>query len=293
MADAGYGSLRVNETGSMPALPSAERAGLCVRFSDCHPRSPDRISPRLHNGFDAGPVTTFGANEMVRACFHVAGKQGSIAVVRKWARDAHGLAQRLNGALTSMEEVECKALLEAARRIETAEGYARSIEVIDFAASCMTQVSTRLRGVRRGLEAERIVRTRAASLEPTIDALSLVAVSAGLAPVEFALREIVQLDPASVLYRRELFSEMINTLRLQQADPSLTLRDAAWQVRDRARQHGRDVEHRTVSRTLLIKGLEFDHAVVLDIAGPERQRLTMKELYVALTRGTTSLAVVC
>jgi DNA helicase-2/ATP-dependent DNA helicase PcrA len=243
--------------------------------------------------FEEGPVTRFGLNEMVRACFHVAGKQGSIAVVRKWARDAHGLAMRLNGALTSMEEVECKDLLEAARRIETAEGYTRSIEVIDFAASCMTQVSSRLRGVRRGLEAERIVRPRVADLEPVIGALSLVGVSVGLAPVEAALREIAHLDPASVLYRRELFSEMINALRLKQADPSLSLRDAAWQVRDRARQHGREVEHRTVSRTLLIKGLEFDHAVVLDIVGPARQRLTTKELYVALTRGRSSLAVVC
>jgi DNA helicase-2/ATP-dependent DNA helicase PcrA len=57
-------------------------------------------------------------------------------------------------------------------------------------------------------------------------------------------------------------------------------------VRDRGRQTGRRVEYRTVSRTLLVKGLEFDHAIVLNADAHNRSNL-----YVALTRGSRSLTV--
>ncbi len=42
-----------------------------------------------------------------------------------------------------------------------------------------------------------------------------------------------------------------------------------------------------VSRPPLIKGLEFDHSIVLDA-----DVLNAKELYVAMTRGTKSLTVI-
>jgi hypothetical protein len=49
--------------------------------------------------------------------------------------------------------------------------------------------------------------------------------------------------------------------------------------------HG-DAGHDPVSRTLLVKGLEFDHAVVLNGA-----EYDVRNLYVAMTRGSKSLTV--
>lgn len=42
-----------------------------------------------------------------------------------------------------------------------------------------------------------------------------------------------------------------------------------------------------IGTILLVKGLEFDHAIVL-----EADSLSKKELYVALTRGAKSLTIV-
>ena len=61
---------------------------------------------------------------------------------------------------------------------------------------------------------------------------------------------------------------------------------AALVTRDRTRESGRAVAPRTVSRTMLVKGLEYDHAVVLDAA-----QLDAQELYVAATRGRRTLTV--
>ena len=54
------------------------------------------------------------------------------------------------------------------------------------------------------------------------------------------------------------------------------------------RYRGRPVgRHCLIGTTLLVKGLEFDHAIVLDAAS-----LSRKELYVALTRGSRSLTII-
>ena len=77
---------------------------------------------------------------------------------------------------------------------------------------------------------------------------------------------------------------------IQNHDPAAdkSLREVAWTLRDRARINGRRIgSNRTVATTLLIKGLEFDHALLLDAS----QMGTAEELYVALTRGSTSLTV--
>ena len=71
------------------------------------------------------------------------------------------------------------------------------------------------------------------------------------------------------------------------ADEQLgTLYEAAVEVRDRTRESGRAAQLRTVSRPLLIKGLEYDHAVVLDASSLDAQ-----EFYVAATRGRRSLTI--
>ena len=92
--------------------------------------------------------------------------------------------------------------------------------------------------------------------------------------------------PGSKTYRSELVSEMRKTLRLAASMPDVRWDDVAWEVRDRARRDGRNLEHRVVSRTLLIKGLEFDHAIVLNA-----DELDEKNLYVALTRGSKTLTI--
>jgi len=70
--------------------------------------------------------------------------------------------------------------------------------------------------------------------------------------------------------------------------PELSLADAAEKYHGEFRHKGRPVgRRRLIGTTLLVKGLEFDHAIVLDAAS-----LSKKELYVALTRGARSLTVI-
>ncbi len=90
----------------------------------------------------------------------------------------------------------------------------------------------------------------------------------------------------SKTFRSELLGEMQKTLRLAASMPDTAWDDVAWEVRDSARREGRTLERRLVSRTLLIKGLEFDHAIVLNA-----DELDEKNLYVAMTRGSRTLTL--
>lgn len=237
-----------------------------------------------------GPIVWRSAerDEQVRTCFERAHPEDeSVVAIYRKAESCHHFARSLKGVFTSMEELDCKALLQWSEVIEGATGLARCKAAIDFSSECMTQVSTELKTVREKLEAGVTPETRHAKKYPdVIQALRPVASDVSLEPLLALLRALEKVPHR--LYRRELWREMQRSISLYVKGTGDSLRDAAWQLRNRMRRHGRSVEGRTVSRTLLIKGLEFDHAIVLDASEHDAQNL-----YVALTRGAKTLTVCC
>ena len=126
-----------------------------------------------------------------------------------------------------------------------------------------------------------------------VQALEEVAGCEGLGPIDAALAHLTAIEGTRV-YRRELRSEMVRALAEHALGGHASLKAAAWHVRNRRRHVGRSTDRRSVSRTLLIKGLEFDHAVILDAdALDERNRPGngAKNLYVAVTRPSRSLTM--
>lgn len=220
-------------------------------------------------------------------CFEIASRYNgqSIVAILKWPNNCHSFAKQLRGVYTSMEEIEARDLQKWVNRIEAAKGPKRAVELIDFMSECKTQVSGKLKSVRsRFAEGGQPNFTRFKKHLEVIAALQRVAASDDLHWVSAALESIKQME--GYIYRRELLSAMERVLREHAASEFETLFETAWHVRHRTRLQGRRVELRTVSRTLLIKGMEFDHTIVLNA-----DQLDMKNLYVAMTRGARSLTV--
>ena len=226
------------------------------------------------------------AQTQVSVCLDVARVDGSAVAIGHWPNDCHAIAQRLLGRFTVMEPIECRDLLDWAEKLEAATGPARAVVLVEFAALCMTQVSTALRRATATLRLNQLPALRANTPNrPAVEALIAVAGDPALGPVVDAMT-VVEATHDAVLHRRELWSEMKRSVSICSRVQSSSLRDVAWSVRDSGRSGGRRVEHRTVSRTVLVKGLEFDHAIVLCA-----DELARSDLYVALTRGSRSLAV--
>jgi DNA helicase-2/ATP-dependent DNA helicase PcrA len=90
------------------------------------------------------------------------------------------------------------------------------------------------------------------------------------------------------LYRRDCVYQLREALRHCTGATLAELPDEVAAARTRARHRGRQTQRRTIGTPLLVKGLEFDHAVLLW----EPQHLSVEGLYVALTRASKSLTIV-
>ena len=185
---------------------------------------------------------------------------------------------------SNIEAIDCPDLFKAAATLEGATGMARLEGVLGFAAACMTgaektpllkSISSHLEGRKSGAKrfgdliplCIEVVRTN--DYQPVLELLS-------------ALRGLTQ----TRVYRREVLHSMCTALRLMSTGQFAKLTDAAWQAQNRIRHRGRILGTRNVGSTLLVKGLEFDHALIIDAHNLDR-----KHLYVALTRPVRSLTI--
>lgn len=221
----------------------------------------------------------------LQACFDAARMNGdSVVAIHHWANQCHAVASKLRGLYTCVEPIDVDDLYQFAERIGSASGLARAIAVLDFAGTCMTCIKTELKTIRNAFASGRVPSVR--KHEAQLDALLKVSDSDGLRTIPAALDALGNVKGA-VVYRRELLHEMQRAVRACADGEAPSMSEAAWIVRSRTRRAGRRLSRCVVGTTLLVKGLEFEHAVVLDADSYDT-----KNLYVALTRGSKTLTIV-
>ncbi|MBI3775815.1 MAG: AAA family ATPase [Gammaproteobacteria bacterium] len=231
----------------------------------------------------------FRQGKIVGVCKSVMGKAKDARLVvigdpvKISARSA--LAQQLAAAgFSNIEPLGCKQLYSFAKKIEAATGHARLELVLDFISACMTQVEkpafmnamkSRQDGKKLGTaKFGDLVKIGIAVAEGTMDK-SVLELMQG-----FHARE------ATRLFRREMFFAMRSALQAKSTRQYDTLTDALWDVQNRIRHTGRSIGKRSIGSTLLVKGLEFEHVVII-----YADNMSRKDWYVALTRATTSVTI--
>lgn len=231
----------------------------------------------------------------VRACQRFgAGKDESVAIIRRLPNQAHSVAKKLGGRFRSMEEVECRDLLDHCERLDACTGIHRAEAVVDFALKCMTKKPVCLDELAKLLKGGRCPGPqKLKNFQELKNAVQAVADDGGAESIGGLLQVIRDMRDVT-LHRRELYQEMERVMRNHSQSSDVKLRSIAWRIRDRSRRLGRLVDPRVVSRTTLIKGLEFDHAIIVDVddfKDAKNPYIGARNLYVALTRGSKSLTV--
>ncbi|PMX20937.1 MULTISPECIES: UvrD-helicase domain-containing protein [unclassified Pseudomonas] len=211
----------------------------------------------------------------------------SVVVIGNSTNEASraSLAQKLSKrAFSTIEAINCKSLVKNAKAIEGAVGQQLFGALLNFASECMTgtdktpmekAIASRLMGGRAGM--------KFAPLFPVID--SLISTNTGDAAVTFL--DALKAMPGTYLFRREMFYSMRSALILRGTVEGYTLMSAVAEVQNRQRHMGRKLPFRCIGSTLLVKGLEFDHAVIVQSAN-----MSAKDWYVALTRATRTIRIV-
>lgn len=225
-------------------------------------------------------------SEMRKACYDSLQYRGeSVVALYDWPGKCHGFARDLGGKFKSIEPMECPDLIRSARAVEAAKGQRWVLACIKFASDCLSNLGQSTATLVTALKAGRIPRARKGNLEKLYDAAAQVAASGSYVSVKKFLLELRKCRDVN-LYRDELWHEMLRSVDYAVRSEGVALDKAAWHVRNITRQIGRSSRQKIVARTLLVKGLEFDHTILLDADQYDR-----RNLYVALTRASKSVTV--
>jgi DNA helicase-2/ATP-dependent DNA helicase PcrA len=195
------------------------------------------------------------------------------------------LAKRLSDMyFSNIEPVSCKALKKHSHTISQATGIDRLLAVLEFLQATMKgipkselkkSVESHLSGQKRG----------AKKFGPILPYCFEVVDSENYSAI-LGLAEHFREDVETTLYRSEMYFAMRAAIRLLIAGSHENFKDAIWEVQNKLRHAGRRLRKRNIGSTLLVKGLEFDHAVIIDA-----DKMSTNDLYVALTRASTSLTI--
>jgi DNA helicase-2/ATP-dependent DNA helicase PcrA len=198
-------------------------------------------------------------------------------VIMDQANQCHSLARSLSGKYQSMEEMDSRDLKEYTNRLGQAKNYERISVAIDFAIECMTE-TTALKRIREAFKANK-------KLKPELLAvLRLLADSTSFNQVVTTLDALAVYSGGNI-FRKELWTEMKRLLTFADQN-DISLEESMYIVRNKSRVIGRYMHPRMISRTLLVKGLEFDHVVI-----SSADKMSKENLYVALTRPTHTLTI--
>lgn len=199
----------------------------------------------------------------------------------------HSIAQNLRG-FASIEEMEAKALMGSCKKFDTLSGSELACEVIEFASKCNTGIKKQLRTIYNKLQKADLDFSRISAYPKIAEILSEIAETSNKKTIFQALATIKRdiSGKHTKLYRRDLWDSMLDALSVYDSEVDESLADCAQRTRDRTRIIGRRQYNHIVGTTLLLKGLEFDNCIVLDV-----ESMTVENFYVAITRGAHKLTI--
>jgi len=194
----------------------------------------------------------------------------------------HSLAQQLGNKFRTIEPLTSKRLCEEAQKIESTHGQDRLKNVIKFAEGCLTNISTEFDGVFNNLEGnfrnERKIKLK--------ELFKRICENEKLQHV-YDLFKFLEDNYAPTYKRHQFWHEMKKGLYEVIMGNYKSLEEAVWHVRSQSKFNENRIPKYCISRTLLLKGLECDHAVII-----QPELFDAKNLYVALTRPSSSLTII-
>jgi hypothetical protein len=220
-----------------------------------------------------------------RAC--AAGPSESVVAILNWPRQCQELARRLGGRWPVVERFDDPDLLRLGLGLARAAGPDVAKALVEFVSARMTGIGTALATAVDAIKAGRGV-GRITKHRDHADRLSRLASDPTPRNALAWLEGVIAHRDDWWLYRRECVFQLREALRHCDDLTFAELSDSIAGARSRARHRGRHASRRTIGTPLLVKGLEFDHSLVLC----EPDSFSLQGLYVALTRASKSLTVV-
>ena len=198
------------------------------------------------------------------------------------ASSRHQFAQRING-IDVVEPVDLTDVMRMATSLDEANTANVMPNILQAAAELMTNVGVSATLRRIGsIQAGRNI-TPPSSLEIALVELALAPTRQNMRTTLLLLEEKYE----TRVFRAGALQVLKDAINLSNSSPEKSSHESAAVIREQRRYQGEGrVSHRSIGSTLLLKGLECDHALILDAGN-----MGASDLYVALSRGAKSVTV--
>ncbi len=214
-----------------------------------------------------------------------AGDQKQVVILRQLPEQCHKFARSLFGRFSVAEEIELKVALKLMSAMDEENGAKTAAATLEFIRSCCTGypsvfspalVTEYSRGNAHSYQARN---SNSGALEILNTILS--------EPTAQNVKNALNLLKNSVerVYRREAWYVVMQVLD-EAICSSDKLIKKLQDVRNRSRYGGIRGNRHIISRTLLVKGQEYDECIILGADG-----MSVRNLYVALSRGVDKVTV--
>lgn len=229
----------------------------------------------------ADPAALHAAHARAVNSVRPASGQGLLIIGNAKNRQSRADFARKMPGLNVVEPVDLGDLVDAARAIDEASGIDRLRATLHFASQVMTEID--IAGISKRLDS--LQKGTARNPADAVETACLrFAGDDGLASVYGVLRALAASNRRT--FRNHLLLTMFDALSRALQLPGLTLVDAAVAAREQRRVVGRGLPPRAVGSTLLLKGLESEHAIVLNA-----DEMNGRHFYVAISRASHSLTI--
>jgi hypothetical protein len=184
-----------------------------------------------------------------------------------------------------MEELEGKNLRDVATAADTGNGLKLAAAVVAFSFRSFAKLPPSLKPKSKAMAQGSFPKyNQGTAIAPVLTRLESLVETPSAETLSDVMDEVEALG--GTLFRKEAWYDMRRAVRAWRDGSAPSLGDAVRLVRDKARFIGRRSVVHSVSRSVLIKGQEFDECVVLGA-----HNLSAKELYVAMTRPQVCLTI--
>lgn len=229
-------------------------------------------------------------NKQITECKY-SNKAGTTIAIHKgdgaYKAKCHNLAKLTGGIFSSFEEMEGKRVFEFIDKYErTSTAKKKLLFIIQFLKEkCFNSLSDCLSAAtKRGEKCTIRAYTKNKIIAEAANLFLEGPTPQNLGSLLLAIKGASE----TKIFNRDLFNRLLNIIKNWIATDSLTFRDAGLKFHAQLRFTGRPLSYpKLIGTTLLVKGQEYDHAIVL-----EASSLSKKDLYVALTRGSKSLTII-
>jgi DNA helicase-2/ATP-dependent DNA helicase PcrA len=194
----------------------------------------------------------------------------------------HADIARTGDGIQVVENLDLRTVIQAMARLEQAPAPERLRLLLDLAHSVMTGIP--VNDLIRRCDVLQRGRSRTPPTADETIALEF-ALQADWPNAEAALRRWA-VQPGRRVFRREVLRMLLDCFRSTATGRQPSLEEAMASARERRRHQGRSTSARSIGSTLLLKGLEADYTVLLDL-----EQLSPQHVYVALTRATRGVLI--